>query len=184
MTAPPRDTAFLEIEHKYVVPDDFDPDAFAARVMALGPAKTVYVRTRDTYFLTALPGYIFRHRFDRDRNELTVKSYGGDNRTRIEVNLALAGPDPLDTVRELLRPLGIVREARIDKVSRIFEFADCEIVYYVASHDDSTVRCVEVEAVAAPSETEALAVIARYEDRLGLTGLVRSEKNLFDLLIE
>lgn len=183
MVTNPVEPCFLEIEHKLVVPEDFDLPAFTSRVRALGPSHEKELDTRDTYFLTGIHGHIYRHRLDRELQHLTVKSYGGDNRTRLEVNLRLQLDDQLDAVRAFLQPLGVVRELVIDKRVHVFEFSDCEIVHYVATSSGRTVCCVEIEALGAADEAQGLAVIERYQRELGMHDMPRSRVNLLDIML-
>src|SRR4051812_23228364 len=94
---------FIEHEHKFLVPRDFDVEGFARRAAALGPLSTARVELRDSYFvIPAAPRHIFRHRIGIDRQELTVKDYDSGNETRLEVNLELSGGDQLTAVSKFL----------------------------------------------------------------------------------
>ena len=56
---------FTEIEHKFLVDDRFDLDAFSVALDALGPTRLTRLQVRDRYFLTedgASRRYILRHR--------------------------------------------------------------------------------------------------------------------------
>ena len=83
-------SSFSELEHKYCVPEEFDLEAFSQRVQSISSCEYQEVDVTDTYFVTdKTSGYIFRHRFDRELQHLTVKSIGSDNESRLEVNLDL-----------------------------------------------------------------------------------------------
>ena len=70
----------------------------------------------------------------------------------------------------------------LNKQLQVFDFADCEIVYYEARTADKTVTCVELEALSADGVESALATLASYEHRLGFGNRQRSRRSLFELL--
>ena len=78
--------------------------------------------------------------------------------------------------------LGVVWRGELQKSLEVWYFADCEVVYYTATSDGRTVRCVEFEAVRQVSVTDALAVIARYEQATGFDAATRSRQSLVGLL--
>ena len=178
---------FKEVEHKFVVSDDFDVQRFRTAVEALGPARTNAVRVRDRYFLTAggiERNFVIRHRFDSDLHHLTVKSVGADTEVRDEVNLDLGqhAGDQADRVDAFLSWLDVQWTGTIVKELEVWYFADCEVVHYVASADRRTIRCVEFEATRKDSLESALATVERFESATGFHGQVRSELSLPQLL--
>ena len=91
-------TAFLEIEHKFVVDAGFDREALFAACRALDPEREKALTVTDTYYVP--PGQanrIYRHRIDKEIQQLTLKSRGGDNEVRTEINLDLVLPAPKPT---------------------------------------------------------------------------------------
>ena len=70
----------------------------------------------------------------------------------------------------------------LNKDLQVFNFADCEVVYYEARTAEKTVTCVEFEALLADSVEAALATLASYEQRLGFGNRQRSRRSLFELL--
>lgn len=178
---------FTEIEHKFVVGPDFDPAAFRAAALSLGPARVTRTQGRDTYYLTALhPGLIFRHRIDHERQELTVKERGGeDSEVRLEVNLRLdpAMGDQRDAVAAFLGPFRITWQGSLTKDLEVFYFSDCEVVQYTARAGDRVVRCVEFEALGAADLAAARAILSAHEQRLDFAGRPRERRSLFDLLL-
>lgn len=179
-----RDGQFREVEHKFLVDERFDVEGFAAAVDQLAPSYKKSLRVLDNYAqLEGHPHLIFRHRFDREIQQLTVKDYGRDNESRLEINLDLTRTAQGDAVLAFLGLFGRPTTHEIVKTLRVFEFPDCEIVYYEASHKDRLVRCVEFEAVSQASEAEAIDVIRRYEAKLGFDMAKRCKVNLFDLLV-
>ena len=178
---------FTEIEHKFVLDDGFDLGAFRAALGALGPERTDTLQVRDRYFLTAdgqARHYILRHRFDHELHQLTIKSLASDPEVRDEINLDLGHHkgDQAAQVDAFAARLGVVWHDALHKALDVWYFADCEVVHYVATSGDRTVRCVEFEAVRQASVPDALAVIARYEQATGFDPATRSRQSLVDLL--
>lgn len=178
-------TAFQEIEHKFVVAAGFDAAAFDAACMALQPAVEKALAVRDTYYvLPDRADIVMRHRLDAEIQQLTLKTREADPEVRAEVNLALDNSsDQTAAIHTLLSHLGIAATYHIHKDIRVFEFPDCEVVRYRATHGDRVVHCVEFEAVGAPTVPAALAILARYEAALGFDPATRATANLLDLLI-
>lgn len=180
---------FTEIEHKFVVGEDFDLPGFRARVAALvpGPTRTFQIQVRDRYFLTEhgrQHRYVIRHRHDADLHHLTVKSLAPDPEVREEINLDLGqhAGDQADTVDRFVDRLGVVWRGEVLKDIEVWEVPGCELVHYRASGGGRVVHCVEFEAKHPASLDEALAVLRRYEDATGFTSLTRSQASLVDLL--
>lgn len=182
-----QDPDYREIEHKFIVGTEFDLGEFRRRARELRPERTTELHVVDTYFVTALgPGVVFRHRYDAERQELTVKSRGpGDTEVRREVNLRLdqASGSQLAAVTAFLQPLGIVWQGSLGKDICVFYYPDCEVVYYDARTAERRVCCVEFEAVGSTSLEAARATLLAYEQRLGLGQASRVQQSLFDLLL-
>lgn len=178
---------FLEIEHKFVVPDDFDLAGFTASIEALQPLRRTALDVHDRYFLTRhgrQRRYVIRHRFDAELHQLTLKSFGDDPETRTEVSLDLGhhAGDQAAVVDAFLQPQEVEWTGTIEKTIRVWYFADCEVVHYSASAGDRTFSCVEFEAVHAASVDAALAVLDRYERATGFAGCPRAMTSLVGLL--
>jgi hypothetical protein len=178
---------FTEIEHKFVLDAGFDLAGFRATLAALGPARTSALDVRDRYFLTGdgrARHYILRHRFDHELHQLTIKSLASDPEVRDEINLDLGHHkgDQAAQVDAFATRMGVVWRDELQKALEVWYFADCEVVYYVATSGDRAVRCVEFEAIRQASVPEALAVIARYEQATGFDPATRSKQSLVDLL--
>ncbi len=182
-----QDPDYREIEHKFIVGDEFDLGQFRRRARELGPERTTELHVVDTYFVTKLgPGVVFRHRYDEERQELTVKSRGpGDTEVRREVNLRLdqASGSQLAAVTAFLQPFGILWQGSLGKDICVFYYPDCEVVYYDARAAERRVCCVEFEAVGGASLEAARATLLAYEQRLGLGQKRRVQESLFDLLL-
>jgi len=108
----PDDLRFSEIEHKFVVGDDFDLAGFRAAVERLDPTRTTALRVRDRYFLTEAGRrgrFILRHRYDSELHHLTLKSLARDTEVRSEVNLDLGhhAGDQAPAVDAFVERLGV-----------------------------------------------------------------------------
>ncbi|MDP2055498.1 MAG: hypothetical protein Q8L75_17800 [Acidobacteriota bacterium] len=178
---------FKEIEHKFIVSDQFDLARFRQAVTALGPARTSTVSVQDRYFLTeggSARRFLVRHRYDAELHHLTIKSLEADNEVRIEVNLDLghhAGPQAAQ-VDAFMGHLGVIWRGELHKQLEVWYFPDCEVVYYEAATSSRAVRCVEFEATRKDSLPEALATVARYERATGFDGASRTRESLPQIL--
>jgi len=178
---------FKEIEHKFVVSDDFDVQSFRDALEALGPTRTNAVRVRDRYYLTAggiERKFIIRHRFDSDLHHLTLKSVGRDTEVRDEVNLDLGqhAGDQKERVDAFVAWLDVRWTGTVEKEIEVWYFPDCEVVHYVASAEGRSIRCVEFEATRKDSLEGALATVERFERATGFQGQARAELSLPQLL--
>ncbi len=178
---------FTEVEHKFVVGDGFDTAGLRRALEALGPTRHASLQVRDRYFLTGdgrTRHYILRHRFDRELHQLTIKSLASDPEVRDEINLDLGHHqgDQAAQVNAFAARMGVTWAGELLKDLDVWYFPDCEVVHYVASSGDRTVRCVEFEAIRQASIPAALAVIDRYERATGFDPSARSRQSLVDLL--
>jgi len=181
------DLRFSEVEHKYIVDDGFDLPRFHETVQALGPIRTASLRVQDRYYLTEAGRkrrVVIRHRYDAELHHLTVKSLHADTEVRVEVNLDLGhhAGDQQAQVDAFVSQLGIVWSGRIEKALEVWDFPDCEVVYYHASTGGRSVRCVEFEAVRKSSLPDALALVEKYERATGFNGVHRSRQPLLEIL--
>lgn len=178
--------AFREIEHKFLVDATFDREAFCARVEALQPKDRSSVAVRDTYYvLEGRWGYVYRHRLDAELQQLTVKSLEDDPENRLEVNLdlTLGHGDQSHRVNAFLSSIGVSWSGTVHKQVDAFYFDGCEIVFYTASFDGRSFRCVEFEAVDAENLASALEILDYFEQRLGFQSKPRCPDSLFELLV-
>ena len=176
---------FQEIEHKYVVSDGFDLDAFRAALDALKPVRHATLHVRDRYFITESGrdrGFVLRHRYDRELHELTLKSIASDAEVRDEINLKLQPGDQQAQVDAFVSAQGLLWQGTLWKDLEVWHFHDCEAVFYTATADDRSVRCVEFEATVKPSREEALAIVKRYERATGFADAARTPESLLALL--
>ena len=74
-----------------------------------------------------------RHRIDKEIQQLTLKSRGGDNEVRTEINLTWALPAPKLMPEAWMGVIGALPGYGIVKEIRVFDFPDCEVVYYEAT---------------------------------------------------
>lgn len=182
-----EDLRFTEIEHKYVVDASFDLPRFRAAVAALGPARTGTIRVRDRYYLTEggdARRFLLRHRYDEELHHLTIKALEDDTERRDEVNLDLGhhAGDQEAQVEAFMDRLGVLWRGTLTKALEVWQFPDCEVVYYEATAGSRSVCCVEFEATRKVSTADALAIVRRYERATGLAGATRSRLSLPQLL--
>ncbi|MBP9708211.1 MAG: CYTH domain-containing protein [Oligoflexales bacterium] len=178
-------TEFLEIEHKFVVSDAFDVENFCSNVMKLSPLKSTNIEVNDHYFFSKSQShFVLRHRLDKELNQLSMKSRGGDAESRTEINLDLARgvPNQKNALIEFTKNLGFSEQRTLTKKVRVFYFPDCEIVYYQAQCGDRRINCVEIEAKNVNIKTEGLEILAEYEKKLGLDKFKRETRSLFELM--
>jgi adenylate cyclase class IV len=178
--------AFIEIEHKFVVGRDFDQAKFAKNISGLAPSRQAAIKVRDTYFVLSHDRrHVFRHRFDHELQQLTVKSVEGDAAVRMEVNIPIdqSTGDQRPAVTEFMKALGCAWSGELSKDIQVAYFPDCEIVFYRAVNRDKVICCVEFEAVNPQSVAEGLSVVARYESLLGFKAEEREPRSLFELLL-
>ena len=179
------ETRFKEIEHKFVLGDDFDLADFRDRMRALGPEKTTALTVRDVYYWSRRhPRVIYRHRYDHELQHLSVKSLDQDSEVRLEVNLDLGQHrgDQRRAVEAFLDTLEIDWRGEIEKEIEVYHFPDCEVVYYRGSSQTDAVACVEFEARRQDSIAAALAVLDRYEALTGFDARERTPRTLVELL--
>ncbi|MES1256495.1 MAG: hypothetical protein ABUS56_12845 [Acidobacteriota bacterium] len=178
---------FKEIEHKYVVDDTFDLARFRDALAALGPVRSYQVRVRDRYYLTdggLARRFLLRHRFDAQLQQLTIKALGADTEVRDEINLDLgqhAGDQEVQ-VAAFVAQLGAVWSDTVHKDVDVWYFPDAEVVHYVASSGERSIRCVEFEATRGDTVDAALAIVERLERATSFAGHVRAQVSLPQLL--
>jgi adenylate cyclase class IV len=181
------DLRFKEIEHKYIVDEQFDVAAFREALAAMNPLRTHSIDVRDRYYLTdgaRQRRVVIRHRYDAELHHLTVKTFAPDTEIRLEVNLDLGHHrgDQDAQVDAFVDQLGVQWSGTIHKNVEIWDFPDCEVVCYQASNDSSSVRCVEFEATRKLSVDGALAILLKYERATGFDAANRTRLSLLELL--
>ena len=183
----PDDLRFIEIEHKFLVGDDFDLTRFRATIQRLHPTRTIALRVRDRYFLTEAGRrgrFVLRHRYDPQLHHLTLKSLGRDTEVRSEVNLDLGhhAGDQASAVDAFVDRLGVTWSGVIIKDLTVWDFPDMEVAHYRASTGSRAVECVEFEATRKQSPAAALRTVERYERATGFGGATRSRRSLPQIL--
>ena len=119
---------YLEIEHKFLVDDSFNFLSFDEKLKALNPEVVKQVDVVDTYFVVeSLKDHVYRHRFDREIQQLTIKSCSKDPAVRKEVNLSFDGENQIDSVRNFLDASGIIFYLKAQSIS-LFMFMTFLIV--------------------------------------------------------
>ncbi len=178
--------SFVEIEHKFVVPANFNRDAFLKKVSDLSPNRQARAKVRDTYFVLAHDNqHVYRHRFDNEIQQLTVKSIEHDAAVRTEINIPIdqSKGDQRPAILEFMNTLGCRWSGDLAKEIHVAYFHDCEIVFYRAVNQGKEVYCIEFEAVNPGSIEEGLNVLKKYEVALGFVANDRESKSLFELLL-
>jgi len=181
------DLRFTEIEHKFVVDEQFDLAAFDEILTSLGPTRRTTLQVRDRYFLTGAGKerrFLVRHRFDPELHHLTLKTLENDPQIRTEVNLDLGhhAGNQADRVDAFLAPFGVEWQDSLLKDLDVWYFPDAEVVHYQARGGGRAVRCVEFEATGHEHVDAALAAIERYEGATGLVASERERRSLPELL--
>lgn len=181
------DLRFTEIEHKFVVDDDFDLARFHTAIERLQPTRTTALRVRDRYFLTEAGRrgrFILRHRHDPELHHLTLKSLARDTEVRAEVNLDLGhhAGDQASAVDAFVERLGMIWRGVLDKDLTVWYFPDVEVAHYRATTGARAIECVEFEATRKQSLAAALRAVERYERATGFGGARRSHRSLPQLL--
>ena len=183
----PDDLRFSEIEHKFVVGDDFDMARFRAAIERLHPTRTTALRVRDRYFLTEAGRrgrFILRHRHDPELHHLTLKSLARDTEVRSEINLDLGhhAGDQASAVDAFVERLGVTWRGVLDKDLTAWYFPDVEVAHYRATTGARAVECVEFEATRKQSLAAALRAVERYERATGFGGADRAHRSLPQIL--
>ncbi len=183
----PDDLRFTEIEHKFVVGDDFDLAGFRTAIERLHPTRTNALRVRDRYFLTEAGRggrFILRHRYDPELHHLTLKSLGRDTEVRSEINLDLGhhAGDQAPAVDAFVERLGVTWTGVLSKDLTVWYFPDMEVAHYRASTEACAVVCVEFEAIRKQSLPAALRTVERYERATGFGDVPRSHRSLPQIL--
>ena len=181
-----QSSSFTEIEHKFLVTSDFDASSFFKKISSLSPAKLEKIRVRDVYYvLNSNAKHVFRHRYDDQIQQLTVKSVEEDSSVRTEINLPIdqSKGDQSPAVSAFMKVLGCKWSAEIAKDIEVAYFPDCEIVFYRAVGKSNAVNCIEFEAVNPKSVADGLRVLSHYEAALGFNSKDRESKSLFELLL-
>lgn len=179
-------SSFIEIEHKFIVPAGFSRHDFLNTARQLGALRTDEVVVKDTYYvLKGWSSHVFRHRFDREIQQLTVKSVGKSTFERLEVNLDLLrdGIDQAAAIQAFLNVFGVAWTATLTKDIGVAYFADCEVVHYRAKAGDRAIECVEFEAIGFSDGPSALPILNQYERSFGLGDETVENQSLFHLLL-
>ena len=181
------DLRFMEIEHKFIVDEQFDLTHFRDALGRLNPTRTSSIRVRERYYLTdggRRGRFVLRHRYDAELHHLTLKTLEDDTEVRSEINLDLGHHtgDQHDAVDAFLDRLGVQWSGTLHKDLDVWQFTDIEVVHYRASTNARSVRCVEFEATRKASFAGALAIVERYERATGFADRHRSRQSLLQIL--
>ncbi len=176
--------SFKEFEHKYVLDPNTDVDVLFEKLRTLPGGKEKSLEVSDHYYYDpSNPDFVYRHRKDREIQQLTVKSYGGDARDRLEINLELLNDRSQGkAIESFFKTIGNYQKRIIEKSIRVIDFPDCECVYYKATNGIETVYCFEFEALGVENLADAIRIMDRYEKITGFDPATRCHDSLFDLL--
>lgn len=175
---------FKEFEHKYILSPDVDVDSIFDKLRMVPGGVEKSLEVHDHYYYNHQnPDFVYRHRKDREIQQLTVKSYGGDARERLEINLDLLNDTSQShAIESFFDTLGTFERRIIEKSIRVIDFPDCECVYYSATNGQMTVHCFEFEALGVDNMDEAVGIMSKYEHLAGFDPAFRCHDSLFDLL--
>lgn len=179
-------SSFIEIEHKFIVPNGYDRSQFLKIAQGLSASRIEEISVKDTYYvLNGRSSHVFRHRFDQEIQQLTVKSVGSSTFERLEVNLDLLGDgvDQTANIQAFLNVFGIAWKATLTKDIGVAYFDDCEVVHYRAAAGKRAIECVEFEAIGFSNGPEALPTLHHYEKSFGLSACPAENQSLFHLLL-
>lgn len=176
--------SFKEFEHKYVLGPDVDVDLIFEKLRTLPGGIEKSLEVSDHYYYNPQhPDFVYRHRKDREIQQLTVKSYGGDARERLEINLDLLNDcSQSQAIESFFNTLGSFEKRIIEKSIRVIDFPDCECVYYSATNGIKTVLCFEFEALGVDNMDAAVSIMSKYEHLTGFDPALRCHDSLFNLL--
>ncbi|MFJ1267114.1 hypothetical protein ACD661_00925 [Legionella lytica] len=177
---------FVEVEHKFCFDDRQSFQETEAAIMQLYPLQDYKVEVAERYFLVdGLKNFIVRHKVDKDKQSLTLKSFypGQDTEARIEIDIPLAQEkgDQLQAVERFLCAFNQYKEYKLMKYLQVFLFPEAEVILYQAVSQDRELFALEIESVK-KSKTQALKHIKQFEQQLGLDARQREKRCLFELL--
>lgn len=178
--------SFVEIEHKFLVGKEFSRAAFLKKARELGATRVEEIAVKDTYYvLKNWPTHVFRHRFDSEIQQLTVKGVGSSTFERLEVNLDLMrdGIDQSAAIQAFLGVFGVAWQAALTKDIGVAYYPDCEVVHYNATTGRRDVSCVEFEAIGFSDGLAALPTLHQYEQSFGFDAHSAESQSLFQLLL-
>jgi len=175
---------FKEFEHKYLLTGTESVESIFEALRSVSGGREKALGVTDTYFFQGTePKFVYRHRRDREIQQLSVKSLGKDARERTEINLHFMNEeDQFEAVVRFMETLGDFRKLSIRKSIQVIDFPDCECVYYEATNGTKTVQCFEFEALGAENLSQALEIISKYETIAGFSPDNRCHQSLFELL--
>jgi adenylate cyclase class IV len=175
---------FTEIEHKFLLDSNFSETNFFSSIDRLSPTSEKKLDVRDCYYVLDDKTYIYRHRFDREIQQLTVKSVSIDSEIRTEINIPIdqTAGDQSEAIGHFMESFGPIWSCTIQKSINVYYFDDCEIVYYRAVGGGRNVACIEIEARHPLTSADGLRVISKYELELGLDAKTREKRSLIELL--
>lgn len=182
---------FKEIEYKYEAKSiglsDFDNF-----ISSLNPLNIITVSSYDDYYKATSNNNVdfIRYRYNDYSKELTMKKKTTDvnNNNRVEINLKLDEEND-SKIQTFIRYMGYDFKFKIYKTSRIYQFDNVIVAYYIVYSDNMTEvgRFIELEAsehYCFRDEEHAFSAINNFEKLLepfGITYRNRLKKSLFEM---
>lgn len=176
---------FLEVEYKFVLPDEATFEHFCSLITTMSPSRHSHVSTTDTYYvLDSNPGFIYRHRFDQELQQLTVKSLTQDPSVRMEVNLELkTDGNQGDAVQNFLQTFGIKAQSSLTKDLYVFYFPNIEIALYRARAGQRELLCLEIEVTNFDDISSGKNELNKWCQKIGVNSEARETRSLFEILL-
>lgn len=183
---------FNEIEYKYAA-DNISLNYFKYKCESIYKNDNIsyyniynnlkYIVSND-YFYNAKDSNIniLRYRVDNKSTyqEVTIKKNTGESiSNRIEVNIKVDSDK--ETIDNFFELLGYRYEYSIKKESYIYDFKNCECVYYTVYKNGVSVgNFIEIEAKC-DNIKDSYDIINKFEHDLGLDGNIRLNDSLYEL---
>tara|TARA_Y100000034_G_C6782747_1_gene349982 strand:- start:132 stop:707 length:576 start_codon:yes stop_codon:yes gene_type:complete len=179
---------YKEIEYKYWA-HELSKEEFLKRIeVVVAKAKdiempeVIYVVSCDDYYTkpNGNGNDFVRFRKGGGRYELTLKRKERENVVRKEINLNVTDNED-SAIVEFLTLSSYERSFQVYKEAWIWNFEDCDVSYYTLSDGRDV---VELEAVDYSSVKEGVAVIDKWEKKLGLASLTKESRSLYEIFTE
>ena len=182
---------FKEIEYKYEA-KSVDLSVFDNFVVSLNPLNVITVSSYDEYYKPTKSNSVdfIRYRYNDYSKELTMKKKTTDvnNNNRVEINLNLHEKND-SKIQRFIDYMGFTFNFKIYKTSKIYQFDNVIVAYYIVYSENMTElgRFIELEAsehYAFRDEAHAFSAINNFEkllEQFGITYRNRLKKSLFEI---
>jgi adenylate cyclase class IV len=182
---------FREIEYKYEA-KSVELSHFDNFVCSLNPLDVITVSSYDEYYKSSNTDNVdfIRYRYNDYSKELTMKkkTTGINNNNRVEINLKMDEKND-SKIQKFISYMGYEFKFRIYKTSKIYQFDNVIVAYYIVYSENMTEvgRFIELEASEHYNfrdEAHAFSAINNFEKFLepfGITYRNRLKKSLFEI---